>query len=125
MASNVINDDLKNDLDKLAKAARILDMQGHSDKIFGHVAMRDPDGRGIWLKRHQISLGEVFDWRDFVLVDWDGKKIYGEGARHSEWPIHTQIMKARPDLNATGHTHPFYSCIYSSVPDPLQSLTAR
>jgi L-fuculose-phosphate aldolase len=122
-ASNVVNDSLRADLGKLARAARILDMQGHSDRVFGHVAMRDPDGRGFWLKRHQISLGEVYDWRDFVLVNWEGKKIYGAGARHSEWPIHAEIFKSRPEVTATGHTHPFHCCIFSAIPDPLISLT--
>ncbi len=123
VASNAIDDSLRADLDKLARAGRILDMQGHSDRVFGHVALRDPAGRGFWLKRHQISLGELYDWRDFVLVDWSGKKIFGAGARHSEWPIHAEIYKARPDIVATGHTHPFHCCIFSAIPDPLISLT--
>ena len=46
MASNVIDDKLKADLDKLAKAGRILDLNGHSDTIFGHVSMRDPPTTG-------------------------------------------------------------------------------
>jgi L-fuculose-phosphate aldolase len=120
---NVVNAALRRELDKLAQGARILDMQGHSDRVFGHVALRDPDGRGFWLKRHQISLGEVYDWRDFVLVDWSGKKIFGDGARHSEWPIHAEIFKARPEVNASGHTHPFHCCIYAAMPGPLVSLT--
>lgn len=120
--SNVIDGDLKGLLDKLAKGARILDMQGHSDRIFGHVTVRDPAGRGFWMKRHQISLGEVYDDRDFVLVDFDGNKLHGEGRRHSEWPIHGEILRRRPEINAVGHTHPFYSTIYSAMPDPLVSL---
>jgi len=123
MASNVIDDKLKVDLDKLAKAGRILDLNGHSDKIFGHVSMRDPDGRGFWMKRHKISIGELWDHRDFLLVAFDGKKLYGEGDRHSEWPIHAKIYEARKDVNAVGHTHPFYGCIYSGVEEPLCTIT--
>jgi ribulose-5-phosphate 4-epimerase/fuculose-1-phosphate aldolase len=122
-ASNVINDELKRDLDKLAKAGRILDLMGHSDRIFGHVSMRDPDGRGFWMKRHKISIGELWDHRDFVLVAFDGKKIHGDGDRHSEWPIHGKIYERRPDVNSVGHTHPFYGCIYSGVDEPLRQIT--
>ncbi len=114
---------LRQELDKLAKGARILELNGHGDRIFGHVALRDPEGRGFWLKRHQISLGEVFDARDFILVDFDGKQLHGAGVRHSEWPIHAEILRARPDLNATAHTHPFYSVIYSAVRKPLGSVS--
>lgn len=110
-------------LDKLAKGARILELNGHGDRIFGHVALRDPEGRGFWLKRHHISLGEVFDRRDFILVDFGGKQLYGRGRRHSEWPIHAEIFRARPDLTATAHTHPFYSVIYSATTKPLGSVS--
>jgi ribulose-5-phosphate 4-epimerase/fuculose-1-phosphate aldolase len=123
MASNVIDDALKADLDKLAKAGRILDLNGHSDKIFGHVSMRDPAGRGFWMKRHKISIGELWDHRDFVLVAFDGKKLHGDGDRHSEWPIHGKIYEVRKDVNSIGHTHPFHGCIYSGVEEPLRTIT--
>lgn len=113
------------ELQLLAKASRILELHGHGDRIFGHVAMRDPQGRGFWLKRHGISLGEVFDERDFVLLSFDGKQLYGDGKRHNEWPIHAEVLKARPDLNFTAHTHPFYSVIYASIAEPLPLLHSR
>jgi L-fuculose-phosphate aldolase len=118
-----ISTSLRAELDKLAKAGRILELNGHGDRIFGHVALRDPDGRGFWLKRHHISLGELFDARDFILCDFDGKQLHGAGRRHSEWPIHAEIFRARPDLNASAHTHPFYSVIYSATAKPLGSIS--
>jgi L-fuculose-phosphate aldolase len=121
----MIDASLRQELDKLAKAGRILELNGHGDRIFGHVALRDPDGRGFWLKRHHISLGELYDARDFILVDFDGKQLYGAGRRHSEWPIHAEIFRARPDLNATAHTHPFYSVTYSATIKPLGSVSGN
>jgi len=114
---------LRQELDKLARGARILEINGHGDRIFGHVAMRDPEGRGFWMKRHQISLGEMFDARDFLLLDFDGKQLAGAGQRHSEWPIHAEMLRARPDLNVTGHTHPFHAVIYTAVKKPLGSVS--
>jgi len=87
--------------------------------------MRDPQGRGFWLKRHGISLGEVFDEHDFVLLTFEGEQLYGAGKRHNEWPIHAEILRRRPDLNYTAHTHPFYSVIYSSIAEPLPMLHTR
>src|SRR4051812_9623006 len=113
------------ELQLLAKASRILELHGHGDRIFGHVAMRDPQGRGFWLKRHGISLGEVFDDGDFVLLSFDGKQLYGEGKRHNEWPIHAEIFKARPGIHFTAHTHPLYSVVSASVAEPLPMLHAR
>jgi L-fuculose-phosphate aldolase len=119
----MISASLRQELDKLAKAGRILELNGHGDRIFGHIAMRDPEGRGFWLKRHHISLGELFDHRDFILCDFDGTQLHGKGRRHSEWPIHAEVFKARPDLNAMAHTHPFHSVIYSATTKPLGSIT--
>ena len=114
------------ELDLLAKASRILEISGHGDRIFGHIAMRDPFGRGFWLKRNGISLGEVFDHRDFLLVDFAGGVLYGEPRRrHSEWPIHAEILQRRPDVQFTAHTHPFYGVIYSSIEEPLPMLHKR
>ena len=44
---------------QLSQACRILEMEGHGDMTLGHVSVRDPDGRGFWLKRNRIGLGEV------------------------------------------------------------------
>ena len=65
--------------------------------------VREAGGRGFWMKRNQIGLGEVLGPEDFVLVDWDGLQIAGSGGRHSEWPIHSEIFRARADVNA-GHS---------------------
>jgi ribulose-5-phosphate 4-epimerase/fuculose-1-phosphate aldolase len=113
------------ELNLLAKASRILEISGHGDRIYGHIAMRDSEGRGFWLKRSGISLGEVFDYRDFLLVGFGGEVQVGDGERHSEWPIHAEVLKRRPDINFTAHTHPFYGVIYSSITEPLPILHTR
>lgn len=119
-----IPDALKADLDKLALASRILEMQGHGDFTLGHLAMRDPEGRGVWIKRWGLTLGEVFDWTDHQLIDFEGKLLYGDGKkRHSEWPIHVAIYKARPEIMATAHTHPHYGAVFSCTDEPLRPLT--
>ena len=128
--STILKDDLigpalRAELDDLARACRILELEGQGDRTFGHMALRDPDGRGFWMKRAGIGLGEVYDARDFVLCDFDGKKIGGAGSRHGEWPIHSEIFVARPDVKATAHTHPFYASVYSAAEEPLQTVVPR
>ena len=120
-----ISNALRAELDELARACRILELEGHGDRSFGHMALRDPDGRGFWMKRAGIGLGEVYDARDFVLVDFDGKKLAGAGSRHGEWPIHSEIFLLRPDVNAIAHTHPFYASVYSASEEPLQTVVPR
>jgi L-fuculose-phosphate aldolase len=117
---SVHDTDLRKSLDELARACRILEMEGHGDMTLGHLSLRDPAGRGLWLKRNRIALGEVCGADDFVLVDWDGQQLAGSGGRHSEWPIHSEILRVRPDVQVVAHTHPFHACVVSASLDPLQ-----
>ncbi|MGB6538511.1 MAG: class II aldolase/adducin family protein [Xanthobacteraceae bacterium] len=106
-----------------ARACRILDMEGHGDMTLGHLSVRADDGAGFWMKRNQIGLGEVMDADDFVLVDRDGRQIGGSGSRHSEWPIHSEIFHARPDVNVVVHSHPFYASVFSASVEALEPYT--
>jgi len=115
--------DLTAALHDLARACRILEMEGHGDMTLGHLSLRDPAGRGFWMKRNRIGLGEVLGPDDFVLVDWDGQKIAGTGGRHSEWPIHSEILRVRPDVQVVAHTHPFHACVFSASLDPMAPFT--
>jgi ribulose-5-phosphate 4-epimerase/fuculose-1-phosphate aldolase len=110
-------------LTEAARACRVLDMEGHGDMTLGHLSVRENGGRGFWIKRNRIGLGEVQGPDDFVLVDWDGRHIAGSGGRHSEWPIHSEILRARPDVNAVVHSHPFYTSVFSAASEPLQPYT--
>lgn len=97
----------------LALGCRILELEGHGDMSLGHLSLRDPEGRGFWLKRNRIGLEEVHGAEDFVLVNFEGKQIAGSGGRHSEWPIHSAILLKRPDVQVVAHTHPRHASILS------------
>lgn len=118
-----IDNTLKSSLEELARACRILEMEGHADMTLGHMSLRDPAGRGVWLKRSGISLGEVAAYEDFTLVDFDGNKLAGSGRVHKEWPIHTKIIAAREDVNVVGHTHPVHACAFSATDEELKAVT--
>lgn len=102
-------------------AYRILDMEGHTDLTQGHLSIRDPNGRGFWMKRTGIAFSEIRRRNDFVLVDLDGNRLEGKGV-HGEWPIHAEIFRNRPDVNAIGHTHPFYAATFSACRQPLRAV---
>lgn len=115
--------DLACDLDELAVACRILEMEGHGSRMLGHMALRDPDGRGLWLKRAGLGFGEVRDRHDFILIDFSGRRLFGDGRRHSEWPIHAEIMKRRADVNVSVHSHPLYGRVFSATDTPLRPVS--
>ena len=110
-------------LGEAARACRILEMEGHGDFSLGHLSLRDADGRGFWLKRNRAGLGEILGPDDFVLVGMDGTKLAGEGGLHSEWPIHSEILRRRADVNVVAHTHPLHSCVLSAASEPIRPFT--
>jgi L-fuculose-phosphate aldolase len=89
----------------VATGSRILAAAGQGDLIWGHASARDPDGHGVWLKSARWGLEEVTPDR-VHLVSEDGQVLEGTGERHSEYPIHTEVMIARPDVGGVVHTHP-------------------
>ena len=66
----------------VATSSRILAAAGHGDLIWGHASVRDPGGKGVWIKSAEWGLEEVTPER-VHLVDPDGNVLSGDGARHS------------------------------------------
>jgi L-fuculose-phosphate aldolase len=85
-------------------ASRALAAAGQGDMVWGHVAVRDPDGRGIWIKAPGWGLEEITRSR-VQLVSFDGEVLDGAGAPHKEVSIHIETMRARPEVVCTVHTH--------------------
>ncbi|MEE8515508.1 MAG: class II aldolase/adducin family protein [Alphaproteobacteria bacterium] len=117
------NDLLSVELERLVLAHRVLQMEGHEDLTLGHMSWRDADGRGFWMKLQGLALGEIRTAEDLVLLDFDGNVLEGDGRwLHAEWPLHPGVYRARDDVMAVGHTHPFYSCAFSSTNEPLKCV---
>lgn len=107
---------------EVALAGRVLASNGHDDFIWGHVSSRDPSGRGAWMKPSGLGFSEVRP-ADVLLLDFAGQVRVGEGSRHAEWPIHTAIMLARPDVGAVVHTHPRHCIALASAGRELLPLS--
>ena len=101
--------DLRRDL---ALACRILGENGHGDSIYGHVSAR-LDDRRILMKAHHVGLEEVTE-KDLLVLDLDGNVLGGTGKRHTEYPIHTEIIRARKDVMAVVHSHPIHSVVFAA-----------
>ncbi|MBL5972562.1 MAG: class II aldolase/adducin family protein [Candidatus Leucobacter sulfamidivorax] len=106
----------------VATASRVLAANDQDDFIWGHTSIRDPEGRGVWIKHAEWSLAEITPAR-VHLVDADGDVVEGDGTRHSEYPIHTEIMRARPDVGAVVHTHPPHAVALGATGQPLRPVS--
>ncbi len=58
-------------------ASRTLAAAGQGDMVWGHVAVRDPAGRGVWIKAPGWGLEEVREDR-VQLISFDAEVMVGE-----------------------------------------------
>jgi ribulose-5-phosphate 4-epimerase/fuculose-1-phosphate aldolase len=57
------------------------------------------------------------------LVDAAGTVLAGGGAPHSEYPIHTEIMAARPDVGGIVHTHSGHAVVLAASGMPVRPVS--
>jgi L-fuculose-phosphate aldolase len=106
----------------VAQGCRVLGAQGHGDLIWGHVSARDPGGRGVWMKAATYGFDEIEPDR-VILVSPEGEVLEGEGRRHAEYPIHIEVIRARPDVGAIVHTHAPSAVAFASLELPLRPIS--
>lgn len=96
----------------------------------GHISARLPGRDALMIQPGALSRSEL-DPDKLVIVDFDGKVLAGKenGKPPSEVFIHTEIMKARPDVNAIAHFHPETATLFTLVDDvpfgPVKNHAAR
>jgi L-fuculose-phosphate aldolase len=66
------------------------------------------------MKAHSIGLDEI-TMQNILTIDLEGDVVAGTARRHSEVYIHSEIFRARPDVNCVIHTHPTYSIALSAT----------
>src|ERR671935_2062205 len=106
----------------VALGCRILAREDQGDFVWGHVSARDPGGRGVWMKASTLGFEEIGP-ENVILVSWTGDVLAGEGRRHAEYPIHTELMRARGDVAAVVHTHAPWAVAFASAEQPLRPVS--
>ncbi|HWP56950.1 MAG TPA: class II aldolase/adducin family protein [Candidatus Acidoferrales bacterium] len=105
-------DDLRR---KVAISCRILGMLGLVNESTGHVSARIPGADEMWIRcRGGDECGLTFTGlHNIRRLDFDGKGP-GLGDNHAapdETPIHGEIYRARPEVAAVVHAHPYYALL--------------
>jgi L-fuculose-phosphate aldolase len=106
----------------IATACHVLEANGHADYVWGHVSLRDPDRRGFWMKPAGLGFDEVTP-EDVILVDFDGNVLEGTRPRHSEWPIHAELMRKDARIGSVVHTHPPYAIALAARNEELRPIS--
>src|SRR5215468_7427835 len=109
-------------IEEVVRASRALAAAGLSDMVWGHAAIRDSDGRGVWMKAAGWGFEEI-DAERVLLVSPGGEVLSGASRRHIEYPIHTEIMRVRPDVGCTVHTHAPALSAFACLDVPLLPIS--
>jgi L-ribulose-5-phosphate 4-epimerase len=104
------------------RANQALAVAGQTDLIWGHASVRDPDGRGVWIKAASWGLDEVTEER-VHLVSREGEVLAGSGRPQYEYPIHTEIVAALDEVGAVVHTHAPAAVAFASLGVPLRAIS--
>jgi ribulose-5-phosphate 4-epimerase/fuculose-1-phosphate aldolase len=113
-------DDLK---DEVAKACRIIGRLHLTREPNGHVSVRIPDSELVLVKAR--GLGEAplsyTTPDDIAVIDMDGNMVEGRDglARPAEVFIHTEVLRARPELSSVIHIHPPNIVAYTIAHKPI------
>jgi ribulose-5-phosphate 4-epimerase/fuculose-1-phosphate aldolase len=101
---------------------RIIARFGQEDLTLGHVSVRGPDGRSIFIKRKGKALRDVAP-EDVIGIALDDPDGYLTPGAHLETVMHLETYLARPDVGAVIHTHPMYSIAVGATAGGLELLS--
>ncbi len=108
---------------KLIVAGKVLAAAGQGDFTRGHISVRLPGKKPLFImKPHSVGLDEITP-ANILTIDLDGNVVAGKARRHSEVYIHSEIYKARGDVNCVIHSHPPYAVALSGSGRPMRALS--
>lgn len=108
--------------EKLATCTRIFAMQGLLG-MFGHISAFLPEsGRVVICPGAGADKAKV-QAEDMLVLDLNGRVLEGMGSLPREWPIHTELHRARANALAVAHCHAHYSTLFAIASRPLQPVT--
>jgi L-fuculose-phosphate aldolase len=109
--------------EKLIHAGRALVDEGQGDYVWGHISARLPDNPNRFLMKPGCIGVEEMTPDNIITVDIEGEKVSGDWPRHNEVFIHSEVLRARPDVNCVIHTHPEHVVAFSSLGKPLAAIS--
>ena len=110
---------LRRQAETLALGSRILYHEGLVSSV-GHLSCRVP-GAELMLISPRMSPGLVTP-DDVLLMSLDGEVVEGYGEPNSEWPIHTQTYRRRPEVQAIAHVHPPNVILLGIIGEPFRPV---
>ena len=98
----------------MMERAQVIDFNGHfSCRVPGADHMLINSGKSV---RSALTVADI------ITIDFDGNLVEGDDVPPMEFHIHSEMYRARPDVNAVVHTHPLWSTLFSMTGIPVQPV---
>jgi L-fuculose-phosphate aldolase len=108
---------------ELVDAIRMLERAEYIDHN-GHCSVRRD--AGSFYINSGASMRSCLTVEDIVTVDLEGRPIDGGNMKPPlEFPIHAEVYRARPNINAVFHTHPQWSTYLTMTGVPQKVVYAQ
>jgi ribulose-5-phosphate 4-epimerase/fuculose-1-phosphate aldolase len=110
--------------ERLAGALRLFGRFGFEEGVAGHITARDPEFTDcFWVNPFGMSFRHI-TVSDLILVNQDGQVVEGHyHVNQAAFAIHSEVHRARPDVNAAAHSHSTYGRALSALGEPLEPIT--
>ncbi len=101
---------------RMLERANVVDYNGHFSARVGEDRVLINSGPSV---RGALAASDI------IAIDMDGKPLDGNVPPPLEFHLHTEIYRARPDVNAVVHTHPRWSTYLSMTGTPYKPVFAQ
>ncbi len=90
----------------------------------GNISVRDPESGLICVTPSGTDY-QLLTAEDIVVVDKQGSVVEGKWKPSVETPLHTLLLRRRPDIDCVMHTHSPYATAFSLVHQPIPMFLAE
>ena len=105
----------------VVEVSHMLSQRGYVGTFEGNISYRD--GQRIFMtpttqNKETLTEGKI------ICIDMDGKQLEGDLKKTSEYILHTEIYKMRPDVQAVVHCHAPFSTAWALAGETYESKCA-
>ena len=112
---------LQHEREQVVKYCLTMSNKGLSTGTSGNISIRDPEKGLIALSPSGMDYYTMKP-EDVVIINSDGTVADGTRKPSSEWRLHIDFYRAKPDIYAIVHTHSIYCTVLACLGMPLKAV---
>jgi L-fuculose-phosphate aldolase len=107
--------------EQVIATAREMNRRGLNQGTSGNVSVRAPAGDRFFVTPSAIPYEELVP-DDIVEMTLDGQVVRATRKPSSEWRLHGEVLRARPEVGAAVHTHSLHAVAIACTRRPIPAF---